>query len=69
MKVVKKSRGGGDFGVEGLVGAHGEGFDGRFPGLGGNDVSGGVERKGVVLLPGSAEEWIARQGHEGVLLC
>ncbi len=21
------------------------------------------------LAPGSAEEWIARQGHEGVLLC
>jgi hypothetical protein len=26
------------------------------------------ERK-VVLTPGSAEEWIARQGHEGMLLC
>ncbi|KAN0090423.1 Fungal specific transcription factor domain containing protein [Hyaloscypha variabilis] len=23
----------------------------------------------VVLMPGSAEEWIARQGHEGMLLC
>lgn len=25
--------------------------------------------RGMVLLPGSAEEWIARQGHEGMLLC
>jgi hypothetical protein len=25
--------------------------------------------KKVVLTPGSAEEWIARQGHEGMLLC
>jgi hypothetical protein len=24
---------------------------------------------GTVLTPGSAEEWIARQGHEGMLLC
>lgn len=28
---------------------------------------GGDGRK-VVLMPGSAEEWIARQGHEGMLL-
>ena len=29
---------------------------------------GGDGRK-VALMPGSAEEWIARQGHEGMLLC
>ncbi|CZR58014.1 uncharacterized protein PAC_07904 [Phialocephala subalpina] len=44
-------------GVEGVVG---NGEEGRL--LGGNI-------KGVVLTPGSAEEWIARQGHEGMLLC
>ncbi|KUJ15379.1 uncharacterized protein LY89DRAFT_670856 [Mollisia scopiformis] len=30
---------------------------------------GGGGGGGVVLTPGSAEEWIARQGHEGMLLC
>ena len=39
------------------------------------DLEGSVEMneadgtKKVVLMPGSAEEWIARQGHEGMLLC
>lgn len=44
-----------------------EGFDGgKF--LGVND---GARREGkmLALTPGSAEEWIARQGHEGMLLC
>jgi hypothetical protein len=31
------------------------------------EISG--DRRKVVLMPGSAEEWIARQGHEGMLLC
>lgn len=30
---------------------------------------GGVGGRKTVLTPGSAEEWIARQGHEGMLLC
>lgn len=29
----------------------------------------GADGRTVVLMPGSAEEWIARQGHEGMLLC
>ena len=29
----------------------------------------GAGVKKIVLTPGSAEEWIARQGHEGMLLC
>jgi hypothetical protein len=40
-------------------------------GIGGVDGLGqgnGDGRK-VMLMPGSAEEWIARQGHEGMLLC
>lgn len=36
----------------------------------GVDVLGSLGEEGrVVLTPGSAEEWIARQGHEGMLLC
>lgn len=37
---------------------------------GGQEMQGRVvSGKGTVLTPGSAEEWIARQGHEGMLLC
>jgi hypothetical protein len=49
--------------------AAGMGVD--LPELGGEETEGiemGEGRK-VVLTPGSAEEWIARQGHEGMLLC
>lgn len=28
-----------------------------------------VEGRGMVLTPGSAEEWVAKQGHEGLLVC
>jgi len=46
-----------------------EGFSegGRVLGLNGDGLRG--MGKMVVLTPGSAEEWIARQGHEGMLLC
>lgn len=41
--------------------------DGNGDGDGG-EANGG-RGKVVALTPGSAEEWIARQGHGGMLLC
>lgn len=38
-------------------------------GVGDEGMGMGEEGKRVMLTPGSAEEWIARQGHEGMLLC
>lgn len=29
----------------------------------------GMEQRKTILTPGSAEEWIAKQGHEGMLHC
>ena len=37
-------------------------------GVGIESLRGSSQRKNV-LTPGSAEEWIARQGHEGILRC
>lgn len=58
------------------VGVNGEvpveeqsGMEGEVNGIGGVEGERVLGGKGVVLTPGSAEEWIARQGHEGMLLC
>ena len=37
-------------------------------GVGMENLAGSSQGK-TVLTPGSAEEWIARQGHEGMLRC
>lgn len=59
-------------GIGGGEGGEEEGSEER-PGEGSWDSSVGMDGlsgKAVLhLAPGSAEEWIARQGHEGVLLC
>lgn len=54
----------GGFDEAGLCAGYGDGF-GTGSGVG---IGRGIGR-GIVLAPGSAEEWIARQGHEGMLLC
>lgn len=38
-------------------------------GVGDESIGMGDEGKRMMLTPGSAEEWIVRQGHEGMLLC
>ena len=56
---------GGGFAVVGASG--GMGGQGGVGGFG--DMMGGGGMKREVMDPGSAEEWIARQGDEGLLLC